>query len=218
MEYLKRNKVYLFVGKPLQHLPTDRLPTNSEILRHYFWNRDVLNQKKLADDTTLYSLINTCQLLDIHHSEFKNLKRKFHSKEGLLHRYEHARISSYKKSQPDSSFQFVQWLDNEYDCTFKGNPTTSRRLAGQARLEQQRQKEAERKANEIVYNYCPPDEEDLDESSLMFEDACAFAEELVDPTFRPRIREEFKSQIKIISPELIDSLNRVRLSGKFAFY
>lgn len=225
MEYVKRNNKHLLIGKPLETLPIDRIPSNREVLANILWNREVLHHdQQSAIDITLFSVINTCQLLDIAHSEHKNLKKKLLSKEGLLHRYNNATISSFKNRQPQSSFDFVQSLDNEYDCRSKAIRTVQRRNADEKRFQNQRLKELRRTAeNSIIYNYCGSSDEEDDEKeekcglvddSMTIEEACSIAEELADPTYKPRIKSEFKKRIEIINPDLLDCLDRVRLSGK----
>lgn len=209
MEYQKRNRCYLFIGKPLAELPTDRVPTNSEVLANFFWNRDVLNHDpNSAIDATFYSLINTCQLLDIAHPELKNLKRKFLSKEGLLHQYNNAKKSSTKPKQPESALKLVSSLTEEYDCRSKISQTITRKLLERKRLDERRSKSCS-SPQEVELDQ----EVELEEDSLTVSEACSIAEELADPSFEPRIKSEFKQQIQIIQPELIDCLDRVRLSG-----
>ena len=236
-QIVKRNRRYLFIGRPLEQFSCRSEPTNLEVLQNYHYNKDVLAQKPdFACVSTVYNIVNCYQLLDIPHSLPCNIKTKFLKKTGILREYKNALASQYKEKQPESTMKFIAKLNSVFDCRLKPvSETVKRRWEDERsynrrRLQEQVRKEAEQYR---YFDYASDEKEILEcgesDPQFTFDELSGITEtcyhqlddETRDPDvkfkLRNRLESEFKGRVRFLDSNLLTTLDRIKISHRAGF-
>lgn len=209
------------LGRPLIALNSSYFPSKSAVLRHFLYLQSQQKHQKEDHIESVYnSLKNICDNLRV------QIQRKDKVKEKItkLHKDYFSKIGKNVSRKDSEVYQrFKRELSETFDVINQSSQSNQARQSAHSSNNQFCSFEAV-SLDDVVISSSEEEDEDSNVIDLSFNEVveCAFDlsdDKSPDPDYRANLRSRLDTEVrkKILSPELLDTLDRIKLSSNSAF-